>query len=220
MVFDWNGCMLDDFVVAHVSMNRILEANGKKKVNAEKYRDTFDMPLLKLYQNFGFETYPAGGQEIYADVVKELAPQVKLRPDVDVLLQENLLNGGKNILVSNSKFDVIYPVLLENKLDVFFNPDDIISFDHPTFGGAKTKVENFSKYAASQVTGVAYAFIGDTAEEIDMARSVNGIALGITGGYMSEHHLWMHKPDFVVNNFTQATGALRHTGFLPKKLVV
>lgn len=220
MVFDWNGCMLDDFVVAHTSMNRILKRHDKKEVSEESYRETFDMPLLKLYKNFGFEGYPEGGQDIYNDVVKEYASEVKMRPDVDVLLTENLLNGGKNILVSNSKFDVIYPVLLENKLDLFFNPDDIISFDHPHFGGAKTKVENFSKYAASQLTGAAYAFIGDTAEEIDMARSVDGISLAITGGYMSEHHLWMHKPNFVVNNFTEATGALRHTGFLPKQPVV
>jgi phosphoglycolate phosphatase-like HAD superfamily hydrolase len=203
IVLDWNGCLLDDFFVAYTAMNRILEAHGRKEVTEDEYRAKFNMPFSKLYESFGFDVIPENGQEIYGATVKELNQKAALRkgvlPFLDICKNYNITP----IIVSNSRCESIHAKLAENGPDIYIK--DIIGIDHPQHNSTN-KSDNLASYLGGK--DVSISCVGDTFEEIDMAKRFKGTSVAITGGYISSRRLLNKGPDFVVDNFSELGNAV------------
>lgn len=52
-VWDWNGTLLDDTWLCCESLNLLLQEDGHPLVDAARYRQIFEFPVIKVYQAIG-----------------------------------------------------------------------------------------------------------------------------------------------------------------------
>lgn len=55
IIWDWNGTLLDDNLLAVECMNRMLIRRGLPVLSIERYKDVFTFPVQDYYQRVGFD---------------------------------------------------------------------------------------------------------------------------------------------------------------------
>lgn len=54
IVWDWNGTLLADTHVCVEVLNELLAERGLEPMTPERYRETFDFPVIEFYRSLGF----------------------------------------------------------------------------------------------------------------------------------------------------------------------
>jgi len=54
IVWDWNGTLLADTDICVEVLNELMEERGLRGITLQRYRETFDFPVLDFYRSLGF----------------------------------------------------------------------------------------------------------------------------------------------------------------------
>ncbi len=63
IVWDWNGTLLADTRICVDVLNELMAEKGLSPITEERYRETFDFPVIEFYRALGF---PTGREEFEA----------------------------------------------------------------------------------------------------------------------------------------------------------
>lgn len=81
VVWDWNGTLLNDVALNHEILNGMMERRGLARIDLERYRALFRMPIIELYRDLGFtfedETFEETAKEYFGEY-RRLFPQMPL----------------------------------------------------------------------------------------------------------------------------------------------
>ena len=205
VAFDWNGTLLADTAAVVEADNVVFEAFGAKPITIQQFRNTFDVPFLDYYVANGLDrNYFLKRQDkvsaLFHEAYEARAAKARTRSGVRQALAWLKKHEVNQVVFSNHTMHGIALQLGRLGIQKYFEKvlarSDLVGAMEKRNKGAK--LESFieeHKYHKSEVL-----IVGDTIEEIDIARTLDIKSVAITGGYNSAIRLKAARPDFLIHN--------------------
>lgn len=204
--FDWNGTLLADSHFCWRATNVALGIFNQPKVSLEEYRSRWALPISRLYQNLGCNTKDLfeRQKELYTAweaVYQPSAEGARLRRGAHSVLET--LNAHQHDVLILSNHTVGHITNHLQRLGAYHHFSAILANDkHRTNFLNNKKAERLQKYVKNN--GVKKAIIvGDTEEEIELAREHGLVSVSITDGQCSTKRLRAAKPDFLIRSLSE-----------------
>ena len=219
IVWDWNGTLLDDTDAVLVALNAVLTKSDHAPMSMETFRAISTTQRHKFYCDAGVSKEKVAlvletERAIFHDTYEPLANDVLLHQGAKDVLQQLRTNNVSNLIVSNHISDKIIKLLHKHDVHPYF--DEIIAYAcRNTQFKDVTKGDKLRQHMeANKLSGANALIIGDTTEEIQIARDSGMISVAITGGVHSETRLRDMKPDYVIHALTELGPILQEREFV------
>lgn len=219
IIFDWNSTLLDDFHIIHECMNMIMEKVGRPTVSLDHFRACYDVPFERLYGNLGFvngevEKMMTLDRHVFHNFYEPRAENAGLREGATEILQHAKDGGVHSYILSNHIVEPIRTQLRRLSIEHFFT--EVLAYaTHATQFVDMTKGERLRRYMADRkIAGQQALIVGDSVEEIEIARTEGLISVAITGGGATEERLRAERPDHVIHSLHELKPILRQRGFI------
>jgi phosphoglycolate phosphatase len=143
-----------------------------------------------------------------------LAQAALLHLKADQLLARLNAAGCQQIILSNYLIDAIKRELRRLNIDTLINA--VLAFEAPTAEAYKeSKGDKLKRYMKeNDLSPENTVIVGDTPEEIRIARDLGALSVALLGGYASEKRLHAEKPDHIIAEFAMLRPILQERGFL------
>ncbi len=208
VVFDWNGTLFDDTKIVLEAVNASqVKVLGIPPLSLERYRDTYDAPLYRFYENLGIsrEAFDAKSAEIAAKfhpIYEPLAAHARTRPGTKKTLEALRKQGISCVILSNHTVEGIYLQLSRLKL--------VDLFDAVLANGGTEEMHHTSKQhrlethlEENNISPSETIIVGDTVEEIRIGHNLGLRTISITGGNNSEKRLQDAQPTAIIHTVSE-----------------
>jgi phosphoglycolate phosphatase len=219
IVWDWNGTLLDDAPTVLACINLVLEKFACKPLSMDAMRTSHMRTIEELYASAGvpqaeLPSILACDRDFFHDAYEPRADHVALRAGATGILGRLAANDVANVILSNHITPQIVRLLKRHDIHHFF--DDVLGFTSREMQfREKNKDERIGDYIAARGLNPENALaIGDSAEEIALARRRSMASVAITGGLTSEERLRDAKPDYVVHSLLELEPILEERRFV------
>jgi phosphoglycolate phosphatase-like HAD superfamily hydrolase len=200
--FDWNGTLLADSRACLAATNETLTRLRKPNVTMKTYREHAIVPLINMYKGFGCTDAEMTDDIIteWMAVYKKHAAKAQLRKGArDALHSLNKLSCDK-LIFSNYVVDEIAAAM--RRLGISASFDAILANTSNHTPMKKSKIGHIETYLAKR-PGLRGLIVGDTVEEVRIARETGLVAVSITSGVCSSERLRAARPDYVIRSLAE-----------------
>jgi phosphoglycolate phosphatase len=217
IVWDWNGTLLDDSDLVLECVNLILARVDFTPISIDKLREIQTAPFEVLYRSLGIPQEKIdillSENHIFHDYYESRSDSAPLRKGASDLLHRLKKNNVSNIIVSNHITDQIVRLLKKHDIQGLF--DNVMAFSNSATQFSHPKGERVRHHIEAEGLNASNALIvGDTREEIGIARDLGMESIAITGGVLAEHLLCEAKPDYVIHSLDEMNPVLQKRGFV------
>lgn len=220
IVFDWNSTLLDDVDVLHGSTNYLLESQGHPPVTLDFFQAHYDIPFRQLYHNLGLnerqiKNLVDANNSAFHEYYEKNAEVSPLRKGAKDLLQHAKTGGVNSYILSNH---IVEPIRRQlRRLDIEHHFTEVLAYADRAAQQDRhmTKGEQLKHLRGQQkIEDHAMMIVGNSIEEIHIAREQNLISVAITGGCASEERLRAEKPDYLIHSLHELKPILAKRGFV------
>lgn len=217
--WDWNGTLFDDAEVILGCINGSLGAFACAPLSMDAFREVQVDKLSDFYSAVGvpkdkIDSALKTEREIFHSAYEPKADAASLRQGATDVLGQLAEGRVSNIILSNHIADQIVRRLKRHDIHHYF--EDVLAYlNHATQFRDLTKGERLRRYMEEKKLSPAQALIiGDTKEEVDIARDHGLCSVAITGGLASETRLLSARPDHLIHSLDALPPILKERGFL------
>lgn len=215
VAFDWNGTLIADTWPILEGVNKVLKTFGKKPVSHKEFLEHFDVPVSIAYKNHGLDIDSIeNGHEkvsqIFHPYYENRVANIRTRSNAKKVLIYLKKMGIKIIIFSNHTQYGVEKQLKRLKLTAYLeavlaNPER----HHALIKRAKG--ERLKDYlSAKKLLPDEVLIVGDTIEEIQIAKSLGSMVCSITHGNCSTRRLKAAKPDYLISDLGQVINIVRN----------
>jgi phosphoglycolate phosphatase len=188
VIFDWNGTLLDDLEVCHLTISEILHLFELPPITREHYRNIFCFPVRDYYQELGFDLNTIDFDRLSREFVsryRKYSSACRLVPGTVGLL-ETLHQSGISCSVLSALFEPDLKQMLDrHKISVFFA--NVFGLkDHYAHSKLKRGRELLEKIEEANADIV---MIGDTDHDAEVAKALGITPLLVDHGHQSYQRL-------------------------------
>jgi phosphoglycolate phosphatase-like HAD superfamily hydrolase len=203
--FDWNGTFIDDEVATVEAFREVLRGvkHPKATLSIEElsalHAEVFEIPLSKMYDKIGFSDEQkrlAAEEHYWAESYNKAVASIKTHTGILETI-EILENHGIDfgILSNHTASDI------EAKLLSFgFSDIPILANDHSGQSHIQGKLHRIEKYQTSNPYIEVIAIIGDSVEEVEIAKSIKSISIAFSNGWVRENRIKSANPDYLIDS--------------------
>jgi len=188
VIWDWNGTLINDVWLVVDIMNKMLKKRNLPKIDAKKYREIFDFPVIKYYIKLGFDFSKESFEELTVEFIGEYYArfnECKLFDEAEEVLKKIRDRGIPQSILSASKEDVLTKKIKYYGIDKYFSR--IIGLDNHY---AESKIENGKKWIEElNLSPQEVLLIGDTIHDYDVSKHMGCDCLLIANGHQSYKRL-------------------------------
>lgn len=214
VAFDWNGTILADMQAVHKADNKVLKSMGAKPVDLKTLQEKYDVPIVKYFISVGvkeetiIENTKLNRKVFYENYEKE-AKNARTRSHAKTVLEWMETRGINRIVFSNNTLESIQGHAKRLRISGYFK--EILAASLPGLAlSSRTKNVLLKEYV--QKNGLKpdeLLIVGDTIEEIQIAKSLGSMVCSITHGNCSTRRLKAAKPDYLISDLGQMINIVR-----------
>ena len=186
-IWDFNGTILDDVETGIRSVNHLLSQRGLKVLRSrEEYQSVFCFPIIKYYQNLGFDFSKESYEELAPLWVEQYMINVRdarMFDDVRCTLERFRMLGIRQIVLSATERRMLCGQLDSLGISEYF--EEILGLDNIH---AASKLSLAKDWRARHPDSSAI-FLGDTDHDYATARDMGAECVLISRGHQSAEHL-------------------------------
>lgn len=206
VAFDWNGTILADTNAIVAGDNAVLKYFGRKNTTLKEVQDKFTIPVKNFYIAMGLnpkilDKNPDKMWSIFQNAYEPLENKCRSRAGAKLILQFLKNNGIKAVIFSNHMIQHIQKQL--KRLNIYNYIDTILAreLNDSSHFHIKSKDKKISELVHKlTIKPKEVLIVGDTDEEIDIAKFFGYYSIALTGGNTSTPRLRAMKPDFLIHN--------------------
>lgn len=214
VAFDWNGTLLADNHAVFEADNAVLKFLGKKPVSFHDFLEHFDVPVKNYYLALGVSEKTLGEKsramsETFHSYYEPRAEKVRTRSHAKIVLKWLKLQKIPSVIISNHIKEKIQRHLLRLKIEDYF--EEILG-NHAIYSAMqeRNKKERLSDYLkAKRLNPKQVLIVGDTIEEVEIARDLGTQSAAITHGNVSTPRLKAAKPDYLISDLGNLINIIR-----------
>lgn len=204
MLYDWDGTLVDSAAKSYRCYVRVFETYGIG-YDREQYRRTYTPDWYRTYEAVGlprdrWAEADALWTRSYQEEPSELLPGARKA------LERFSSRGIPQGLVSSGEGRRVRRELATFSLEDFFGPAVVCGGDT-----GRRKPDPQPLLVGLEQLGVTAdqaAYLGDSPEDVQMARAAGVYAVGIPGGFPNRAALEASGPDLLAGSLDEAVGAL------------
>jgi phosphoglycolate phosphatase len=188
IIWDWNGTLLDDVIVALEIVNDLLEECGVARLAMDRYRQIFDFPVTLYYERAGLDLkrhdFDRISEQFCGRFEKEF-DRVRLFPSASEILHAVRESGMQQFLLSGTEHHALHRMAARNGALNFFNAAKGLD-DNKAAGkhsAAKDMMEQF------QMKPTRTVMIGDTTHDAEVAKHLGVDCILVSSGHHSRDRL-------------------------------
>jgi len=188
IIWDWNGTLFDDLEVSINVMNKILKKRSLPTLNIERYKEIFEFPVIKYYNQLGFDMVNEPFECISTEFITEYQKEslsARLSENCKATLSYIREAGLKQVILSASQIENLEEQVRYFGIRDYF--DTLLGLNHIH---ATSKVEIGKKWL--QESGFdknQVLMIGDTLHDFETAREIGCDCLLISKGHQSKERI-------------------------------
>ena len=188
IIWDWNGTLLDDTGIVVASMNVLLQRRALPLLDPVRYREIFDFPVQAYYEAAGFDL----AREPFAVLAEEWIaefearwPAASVHADALVAIEALTGHGLTHSILSAAEQQLLLRQVRHFGIEAHFS--DIIGIDDHH---AVSKVDHGRRWLERTTLGLDNVLlVGDTAHDVEVARSLGIAVVLIADGHQSRPRL-------------------------------
>ena len=214
VIFDWNGVLIADTENAMKGGNEVIKAFGGNPVDVETYRAHNVIPSTDFYIQHGCRREDLvkdakKAAEIFHNYYESHGQHIRSRGGVKKLLKWLKDNSISSVILSNHTVEGIHSQLHRLKIDEYFS-QVYANDDRDCFMKGTTKKDKFLKIVSeSKLKSSEIMIIGDSPEEVELAKSMKTYSAAITHGHYSTARLVKTGPDYLISTLEQLIGIIQ-----------
>jgi len=219
IVFDWNCTLLDDIELVLESINTAFVAVEKPAITLEHYQRYCTMPVPNFYCHCGFSESDLAAhlpriQDMFHDHYEAHVDSQALRKGAGELLQTMTQQGVNSLILSNHIEQPIRGQLQRLGIEQHFS--HVLAYaDRATQFKHETKGQRLGRFIAEhQLKPDSCIIIGDTEEEIHIARDHGLTSVAISGGFFAVDRLVAQEPHHLVHDLHELHDIIKQRGWL------
>lgn len=204
--FDWNGTLFADTRHCWKSTNHALKMFNLGPVSYDKYVASWAFPIAELYLSLGCDADELHEREkelysVWGETYEHHVRRARLRRGARSVLQTLNERDHEVLILSNHTVEKINTHTKRLGIHSYFstilaNGEDRRNFKH------RDKGDRLGAYLNRKHNRQALV-VGDTPEEIEIARHHGIVSVALTHGQCSLKRLRAAKPDFLIHNLTE-----------------
>jgi len=192
LVWDFNGTLLNDFVLTVDLVNLELKAHLMPLLTAESYRELFGHPVYKFYERIGFDInnhdFELMSQKFHDDYELRI-DECKLHEGAHEVLDYCKALGKSQSVLSALPHDILIKLVEKYSLASYF--------EHVQ-GAADSAAHGKMDYAKKWISESnhepsAIVLIGDTLHDAEVAEAIGASCILIADGFQSRRVLESSK---------------------------
>jgi phosphoglycolate phosphatase-like HAD superfamily hydrolase len=205
VLFDWNGTFVDDEKQTVRALRAILEGVGHEssQLSEDKliklHRDTFEIPLSKMHRAIGLspeQSELARKNLFWKNSYEKSENKIKMHAGITEAIKLINSKDAKFGILSNHTL-----VGIERLLKGFgFANVLILANENDRQAHHQGKLHRIKKYLSDNENTVVSAVIGDSPEEIEIAREIKAKSVIFSNGWVSNERLKPFHPDFLIDS--------------------
>ena len=205
VAFDWNGTLIADTWPILEGVNLVLKSFGKKPVSHKEFLEHFDVPVSIAYKNHGLDIDSIeNGHErvsqIFHPWYENRIANIRTRANARKVLNHLRKKGIKCLVFSNHTQHGVEKQLKRLKLAPYLEAVLANTERHHALI-KRAKEERLKEYlSAKKLKPDEALIVGDTIEEIQIAKSLGSMVCSITHGNCSTRRLKAAKPDYLISD--------------------
>lgn len=206
VAFDWNGTILADTNAVVAGDNAVLKYFGRRKTTLKEVQENFIMPIRDFYIAMNIDPKqldenPGKMWSLFAKAYEPLEKKCRTRSGTKDILKYLKAKKIKVVIFSNHMVLHINKQLQRLNINGFVDeilarPLDDLSHLHKRSKEKKLH-DSVNKF---KIKPKEVLVVGDTEEEIDIAKHFGYYSVGLTGGNITTARLKATKPDFLIHN--------------------
>lgn len=214
VAFDWNGTLFADAQAVCDACNHFIAAMGGKPITLTTYREKFVVPVIDFYESIGLPREKVlkntiKNAEIFHKYYELRASTIRSRSNSKLLLQWLEQNNISSVIFSNHIVARIQEQI--ERLSIAKYIDKVIAnsqLDEALKG--RNKYEKLADYIKTKnLTSKEVLIIGDSSEEVEIAKNIGSISVAITHGHYSTARIKASKPDHLISDLRETINIVR-----------
>lgn len=204
VIFDWNGTLIPDVQATVLAENYAYKRFGAKHITVKWFRKNCELPWTKHMKNCGLaeKQIKDNIQEIqdkFHERHEELIKKIRSRSGARKLLAFLEKNRVDKAIISNHRTESINKSLERLKLKQYFHH---VLANNTTVGTINlSKDKRIKQYLKKHnYSPLETIIIGDSDEEIQIAKKIGLTSIAITHGIIDADRLKKEKPDYLVTS--------------------
>lgn len=214
IAFDWNGTLLADMRAIFQADNEIIKYLGLKPNTYYQFQKHFDVPVIKYFEALGADKKRLHEEaekiaQIFHKYYEPRAKHVRTRAHARAVLAWLNKEKIKSIVFSNHIDEMIDKQLVRLKIKEYIAKILANSFNHSAYTERtkKDRLENYLK--KNSLKPKETLIVGDTIEEIEIAKDIGALCVAITQGNCSTDRLEKAKPDYLIHDLGNLINIIR-----------
>ncbi len=202
VAFDWNGTLFNDTQAQFQGFNHTLKQFKRKPISLSQFRQTYDVPFSRMWlANGGLISEMPEQNRIFFGSYNKHFGQIPLKKHAKKILAWLQKQKIKAIIFSNHPSRLITRDMARLKIETLIKkvlgrpPGD---HTHIT---QRSKEHRLQKYLQTiKVAPGEVLCVGDTIEEVEIAKDAHFISAALTTGDCSAQRLKKLKPDYLITD--------------------
>jgi len=208
VAFDWNGTLFADAQAVCDACNHFIAAMGGKPITLPTYREKFVVPVIDFYESIGLPRAKVlknskKNAEIFHKYYELRASTIRSRSNSKQLLHWLSQQNISSVIFSNHIVNRIQEQI--ERLSIAKYIDKVIAnsqLDEALKG--RNKQGKLAEYIRTKkLNPNEVLIIGDSSEEVEIAKNIGSICIAITHGHYSTHRIKTSKPDYLINDLKE-----------------
>lgn len=214
VAFDWNGTILADTYAVFEADNEIIKYLGLKPNTFYRFQKYFDVPVIKYFEALGADKKQLHEEsekiaKIFIDAYEPRAKHVRTRSHARTVLEWLKKQKIQTAIFSNHVVENINIQLTRLKIKSYFTEVLANSINHSAYT-ERTKMGRLENYMKKyQLKPNEVLIVGDTIEEIEIAKEIGCMCVAITQGNCAADRLEKAKPDYLIGDLGNLINIIR-----------
>ncbi|MDO9511585.1 MAG: HAD hydrolase-like protein [Bacteroidales bacterium] len=188
IIWDWNGTLLADVEYCIKIMNVLLSERTLPLLNADRYREVFDFPVKKYYQDIGIDFTKDPFSDIglrFMDMYLQNVDSLELVDNAHEVLSIFKQQNYSQFILSAMEQQALYDAVHQRKIGSYFSRIDGID-NH--YGGGKAELAK-TLISTHHLDKKNTWLIGDTLHDAEVAGIIGCNCLLVSYGHQSKSRL-------------------------------
>ena len=198
VIWDWNGTLVDDVQLCVDVINRILHQRDLPEITVQRYRETFDFPVIDYYRKLGFNLEKDSFEDLSHEFIgayESKRRSLQLHSGAKEALRTFRRNRIPQCMLSAAKKESLLSYLGQHGITSFFK--SILGLDHHYADGKFQLGNRWIRNNRLEKENIL--FIGDTLHDLKVARAMGVRCILVVTGHNSESRLKAHHNEVVDN---------------------